>query len=402
MDFKSAAVSIVFDDNSSNQFEIAEPMMNARGIRGTFFVVPDWSLTVWDSIQSASRHGHEIGSHTMTHPNMSALGDSDLAAAEKELRDSRDTIEHRLPGTKCLTFAWPFNRYSPKVEKIAAKYYISARQGEGTFEVSSPNDFYAIRSIPFTDTADQMNRFLDDAIRKKRWFIELLHRVHPDPYTLTYTNDDSLRIHLDYLVAKRDSAWIAPYGEVIRYIKERDSSSFVLKEDNDSSMVFALTNDLDSSIYNLPLSLEVPLWGDARIESAWQGKDSLPIRDWIENDKKSIRINAYPNKGDILLRGSKLGSAVKPTWLVERKAENWVTHESNDPSTLVFRPPYAGTFTVKVFDAIGKERENDFVFRAEPGYAYRLELRNKSYVTGKSFVSIYSGQKAVMSFRISR
>ena len=105
MDFKDAAVSIVFDDNSSNQFEIAEPLMNARNIRGTFFVVPDWCPSIWDSIKAASRAGHEIGSHTMSHPDMSDLADSDITALEKELKDSKDTIEKILPNVKCLTLA---------------------------------------------------------------------------------------------------------------------------------------------------------------------------------------------------------------------------------------------------------------------------------------------------------
>src|SRR5262245_20130263 len=38
-DGKQAAVSITFDDSTINQFRIALPLMNARGLPGTFFIV---------------------------------------------------------------------------------------------------------------------------------------------------------------------------------------------------------------------------------------------------------------------------------------------------------------------------------------------------------------------------
>ncbi len=38
-DGKLAAVSITFDDSTINQFRVAVPMMNERGLPGTFFVI---------------------------------------------------------------------------------------------------------------------------------------------------------------------------------------------------------------------------------------------------------------------------------------------------------------------------------------------------------------------------
>jgi peptidoglycan/xylan/chitin deacetylase (PgdA/CDA1 family) len=395
MDFKQAAVSIVFDDNSANQFEVAEPLMNARGIRGTFFVVNDWSATVWDSIQSASRLGHEIGSHTITHPDMSALGDSDLAAAERELKDSRDSIEKRIPGRKCLTFAWPFNRYNAKVEALAAKYYISARQGEGVLEVASPKDMFATRSVPFADTAEQMNRIADTAIMKNRWLIELLHRVHPEPYSLTYTIDDSLRMHLDYLVSKRDSLWIAPYGEVVRYIKERDSSSLSLQETSDSALVYKLVHPLDDSVYDLPLSLEIPLEEDAQVESVSQGADSLPFQIAAHGEDRTIRLAARPNAGGIVIRGSNLRPRQQPVWVIEHKTWAVIGEFPGERNRWYFRPPFAGVFTLKAFNSAGKPVVREYAFRASPGYTYELRTQSAGFPRGRTLFAIYSGGKLV-------
>jgi peptidoglycan/xylan/chitin deacetylase (PgdA/CDA1 family) len=394
-DFKPAAVSIVFDDNSSNQFEVAEPLMNARAIRGTFFVVNDWAASVWDSIQSAARLGHEIGSHTLTHPNMSALGDSDLAAAEKELKDSRDSIEKRLPGRKCLTLAWPFNRYNAKVEDIAAKYYISARQGEGVLEVASPHDLYATRSVPFTDTAEQMDRIADTAIQKGRWLIELLHRVHPTPYSLTYTDADSFEVHLDYLVSQRESLWIAPYGEVVRYIRERDSSSLSLQESSDSALVYKLVHRLDDSVYDLPLSIEIPLGEDAQVESVSQGGDSLPFRIATRGEARSMRLAARPNVGEIMIRGSNLGPRQQPVWVIEHKPGAEIGEFPGERNRWYFRPPYAGVFTLKAFNPAGKAVVREYAFRASPGYTYELRTQSGGFPRGRTLFAIYSGGKLV-------
>src|SRR5258705_13927667 len=38
-DGKQACVSLTFDDSSINQFRIAIPLLNERGLRGTFFII---------------------------------------------------------------------------------------------------------------------------------------------------------------------------------------------------------------------------------------------------------------------------------------------------------------------------------------------------------------------------
>jgi oligosaccharide reducing-end xylanase len=394
-DDKPAAVSIVYDDNSANQFEFAQPLMDARDIRGTFFVVPKWCGSVWDSIRNASRNGHEIGSHTLSHPNMATLPDSDLILSEKELKDSRDSIEKMLPGVKCLTLAWPGNKYSKKAEELAAKYYISARQGAGTFEVASPADFFAVRSIPFADTAVAMNRYLDEAIEKKRWLIELLHRVHPTPYPLVYTNNDSLRVHLDYLVSKRGAVWIAPYGEIIRYIMERDSSAFSVKSLSDSQIVLSLSNKRDTARFNLPLSLSVRLPEGASAIAASQNGDSLRIAQVEDHGHWILKMAAYPNKGDINVRVHTEHPTGNSGWRIERKADGMIRRENADPNTIYFRAEKDGQYTLRVMDFGGREIGEAFRFDAEANSSYHLRMKSNPSIKGRYIVAIYSGSKPI-------
>jgi peptidoglycan/xylan/chitin deacetylase (PgdA/CDA1 family) len=129
---------LTFDDGYLDNGEIARPLLEAHGFRGTFFVLPpfvddgaalSWprvedrvrehpavmrSLT-WATVEEMAGSGHEIGSHTLTHPTLTELGDEEL---RQELLDSRRRIEARTG--RCDSLAYPFGLWSPRVAGAAA------------------------------------------------------------------------------------------------------------------------------------------------------------------------------------------------------------------------------------------------------------------------------------------
>lgn len=60
----------------------------------------------WDDIDDLLEEGHEIGSHTMTHPNMATLP---LAEAMDELAQAKAALTKRVGDVR--HFAWPFGRF---------------------------------------------------------------------------------------------------------------------------------------------------------------------------------------------------------------------------------------------------------------------------------------------------
>jgi len=182
-DLARRPVAVTFDDGFSDNHEIAAPLMERYGIRGTFYVTvsaienprPPWfcrlrhafgrtdrpefaipgagpcyrlddrearraaflaasaacartcgatqeqtiqaveeALEVaplaneglmmsWDQIRALDRTGHIVGSHTLSHPNMAQISESD---AEHELRESRAILENQL-GKEVRHFAYP-------------------------------------------------------------------------------------------------------------------------------------------------------------------------------------------------------------------------------------------------------------------------------------------------------
>ena len=63
-------LSITFDDALPEHIDLAVPLLEARGMRGTFFIpaaAPGF-LDRWDQWRAVAARGHELGNHTLFHP----------------------------------------------------------------------------------------------------------------------------------------------------------------------------------------------------------------------------------------------------------------------------------------------------------------------------------------------
>jgi peptidoglycan/xylan/chitin deacetylase (PgdA/CDA1 family) len=58
----------------------------------------------YDQLRELTRHGHIVGSHTMTHPNMAYLQEDD---AQRELADSKQRLEAQLGVIKHFSYPCP-------------------------------------------------------------------------------------------------------------------------------------------------------------------------------------------------------------------------------------------------------------------------------------------------------
>jgi peptidoglycan/xylan/chitin deacetylase (PgdA/CDA1 family) len=65
----------------------------------------------WDDLRSVVARGHDVGSHTLSHPALTTLDDVEL---ERELGESRRRIEAEL-GRPCTLVAYPFGDHDSRV-----------------------------------------------------------------------------------------------------------------------------------------------------------------------------------------------------------------------------------------------------------------------------------------------
>ena len=118
---------LTFDDAYSDIYRNALPIMARKGIKGIVFPVagfigkrPLWDVT-WgtpglhmsaEELRELVALGWEIGSHTMTHPDLTRLSPSGLMA---ELVDSKSLLEDLL-GARVRFLAYPFGRFNERVK----------------------------------------------------------------------------------------------------------------------------------------------------------------------------------------------------------------------------------------------------------------------------------------------
>ena len=168
-DNKAGAVSVTFDDGEDSQYDLAVPALNARGLKGTFFISTAWAS--WDEWRDTASQGHEIGSHTINHLNLPQLS---LAEMEEEIGGSQDIIDAQITTQQCLTFAHPFGAYDNNTMAIAEVYYIAAR-GISCDLNTAPYDFYNMRACEDSFSLDQMISMTNDAEQQGEWLITFHH-----------------------------------------------------------------------------------------------------------------------------------------------------------------------------------------------------------------------------------
>lgn len=83
-------------------------VMEEEGVKCTFFMVEFWTTKYPDYVKKISEKGHEIGTHSKTHPYMSKLSESEIRA---ELNSSSLAIEN-ITGKKVELFRPPYGDYN--------------------------------------------------------------------------------------------------------------------------------------------------------------------------------------------------------------------------------------------------------------------------------------------------
>jgi len=120
---------ITFDDGFRDNYLFAYPLLEKYGYNATLFLTvkyigtndafpwqsgpleaEDLALS-WEQVHHLRGAGFEIGSHTLTHPLLTKLS---LAAAEKEIVDSKAIIEQRLD-EEIYSFCYPSGDFNDAI-----------------------------------------------------------------------------------------------------------------------------------------------------------------------------------------------------------------------------------------------------------------------------------------------
>jgi peptidoglycan/xylan/chitin deacetylase (PgdA/CDA1 family) len=294
-----AAITYTFDDGCPNQYTKVIPMFNEYDFDATFFPIISWSPN-WSSFQQAVNNGHEVGSHTVNHLHPGTLSDS---LQNVELKDSQAAIDANLSGQKCQTIAYPF--CEPTKSEITRKYYIAARHCQGNIEKTTPTDFWNLSSIVCgangtIKSTDDFKTKANSAALTKGWVVYLIHGTDGDGgYSDLSTT--ALRGGLDYLDANRNKFWVSTFGNVVRYIRERNSVSVQEVEIYTDSILVGITDTLNNQIYNYPVSISRILPIDWPNAMAWQNGQKVNSKVETTGNEKYVIFDAIPDTGNVTI-----------------------------------------------------------------------------------------------------
>jgi peptidoglycan/xylan/chitin deacetylase (PgdA/CDA1 family) len=181
-------VSFTFDDVAESGARNGAAVLEARGLRGTFFVASGLIgreengkpiLSEADVMRLAA-HGHEIGCHTHAHASVAAL---DADALLTDLRRNAARLAALVPGVSLENFAYPFGLVSPAAKPLLAKRFATARsvmKGVNAGRV----DAMMLRGVDLIDhleTPASVESWVSAAVEQTGWLIFILHDVDEAP-----------------------------------------------------------------------------------------------------------------------------------------------------------------------------------------------------------------------------
>jgi hypothetical protein len=345
--FKTAAVTYTLDDNTSNQLPVAIPLFDQYNFKTTLFTVTNWGPN-WAGLRAASANGHEVTSHTVSHPS---LGTLTVAQQVAELQNSQTIIKTNVPTARCETVAYP-NCVLGDVPTIQT-YYIAGRICSGAIMPSSPTDFYNLSSIITGNTgsittAAAFNAKAEAAKTAKGWCVFLTHGIDNDGgYSPTQSTE--LAAHLAYMNTHIADYWVATFAGVVKYIKERNAVAVAETAVSPDLLHLTVSSSLDNTVYNVPITLRrllPPTWTGAKLTI---GGDPVAATIATVGTAKYIVFDAVPNQGEI--------SLTKDASVVTRTQS-----ATSSTATSVWPNPFAdqgtlhlkGTFVYTVYSLAGK------------------------------------------------
>ena len=398
--FRSAAISYTFDDNCSNQLALVVPMFNEFNFKLTLFTVINWSPN-WTGLQNAIAHGHEVASHTLSHPSLGSLSDSMQTI---ELANSKSIIDAHITGQQCITLAYP--NCVVGNTSIVKQYYFAARGCSGVIESQSPVNFMNISSIicgalGSIKTSADFNARANSAASSKGWCVYLLHGIDSDG-GYSPLSSDTLRASLEYLKSNPQKFWVTSFGNAAKYIRERNAASVSEIHASNDTITCIESDTLDPVIYNCPLTIRrsLPLgWSSAYVV---QNGDTIASQIVQIDSSRYLMFDVLPDNGAIAI------IRIHTTGL---KSQNMLTFPSSvelhqnypnpfNPATVIsYDLPITSRISLKVYDLLGQKVATLFEGVREPGryeatfdgsrlasgvYMYRLSVGN--FVEVKKFV----------------
>lgn len=221
-----------------------------------------------------------------------------------EIIESRNHLREMFPNERVLCFVKPGFSYpadkpqvSEKAFEMIGNNYISMRNTGGEVESIPPQNWLSMKCHMDTkaETADVWINLMDKAIKQNNWLIMLYHDIPESEQPETTKFIEAIGERVD-----NGNVWCAFLDEATMYIKEAQTA-VVKSSINDGKITVELTDDMDDSIYNYPLTVKVRIPSDWKTVSCTQNENTAALIPFAENGVNYVYADIVPDKGAAVL-----------------------------------------------------------------------------------------------------
>ena len=220
-----ALITLSFDDDLKSAYKNAYPLLHDAGVQGTWYIITgaltgEFGSSYMKSTQVLElyQNGQEIGAHTQTHPHLSTLGEDRI---RQEIQGSKQDLENL--GISVSTFCYPYGEYNSTVLTIARDSgFTGARSTRDGF-VNPGNDLFTLKSpsLQVTTTPDQVQVWIDQAMKNGNWLILTFHDVSTKGDKYSVTLDSFKKMFEEVLTAQNNGARVVTVKEGIEIMNGR-------------------------------------------------------------------------------------------------------------------------------------------------------------------------------------
>ncbi len=176
--FSQPMVSVTFDDGWKSIHNKALPVLNKHQVPSTQYLVSGYLgmpgyMTAKDILEMR-RSGHEVGSHTISHVDLTTLGGSRL---DSELKTSKKDLSHCFGEIRSI--AVPYGAYNDASVKAVQKHYDIGRSTDTGFNTADTLQPYALKvqNVDQDTSPEQIRQWLESAKANKTWLILVYHQI---------------------------------------------------------------------------------------------------------------------------------------------------------------------------------------------------------------------------------
>jgi peptidoglycan/xylan/chitin deacetylase (PgdA/CDA1 family) len=261
----------------------------------------------WDELAALAKRGYEVASHTVTHPRLAVLDEPNLVY---ELEKSREEILDRLGARHTFSVECPYGTENDRVLEYAlARYPLARNRMPDPFvedldrwndksPSASTREYVRWQRGPLTRTPTSLMKSWVDTIAAgdNIWLVLVFHGVDGVGWEPRTSAD--LEEYFAYLKSKADALWIATFGDVGRYVRERMDGTVRSWVRGDVISV-VLRDDLTDERYDVPLTLETEVPADWTAADVRQGERAQRVPVTRDGGRSSVLYEAVPNGEDV-------------------------------------------------------------------------------------------------------